>query len=254
MRAMSVRVENFNYISAGVHLLRDISFFLSQGDWLSVIGPNGSGKSTLLKSILGLAKGSSGRGIHLFEKPLGILGRREIARYAAYVPQMLTMPPFSVREFLAMSGYAWECKGKSMDKVVSEAMEQSNIAEYAHKPMRVLSGGILRRVFLAAAVAQGAEILVLDEPYSFLDPPQALEMNRLLKRLNREEGKTILMATHDLNLALDGDGLGLILRNGEQLAFGALADFPRRGVLDNAFDHEFRYFRNPHNGGLLIQP
>lgn len=254
MKEDSIRVENFNYVCSGRQLLRDINFSIRQGGWLSLIGPNGAGKSTMLRSMLGLAKRCTSRGIYLFGHEVRNLSRRQIALYAAYVPQMPAIPPFSVKEFLSLSGYARGCGAQDREKDISAAMDQTNIVEYAQKPMRILSGGILRKVFIAGALAQGSEILLLDEPYSYLDPPQAMEMNNLLGRFNRDTGKTIVMATHDLNLAMASGGLGLLLRKGEQLAFGPIADFPGSGALDRAFEHKFHYFRNPGDGRLLIQP
>lgn len=172
------------------------------------------------------------------------------------MPQLPTAPPFSVREFISLSRYAWNeplC-GDSNGEHIDSALAATGMAAYAGISMQCLSGGNLKKAFLAAALAQNTDTLVLDEPFAFLDPGQAKEMNELLRKINRKEGKTVVMATHDLNLAMEAGGRCLILRDGIQMAIGPIDQFPGRCIFDEAFGHRFNYIKNPVTGKLVAFP
>ena len=247
-------LENFSVSRGDSQILRDISFSLPKGELLWLLGANGAGKSSLLRGVLGLGGGRVTGKVRIMGQDATLADARSLAGMAAYVPQAAGAPPFSLREFAALSLYArGGAQAISRDHpAVSRALALTGMEELADSPMPSLSGGQLRRAHIAAALAQQAPLLILDEPLASLDPPQARAMSGLLGRLNREEGLTVLAATHHLSLALEAGGLALVLRAGRQLGFGPIAGLPGSGLLEEAFDHEFAYLRHPADGRTII--
>lgn len=248
----ALRLENFTVGSGSRQILQGISFSLPQGRLLWLLGPNGAGKSSLLRGLLGLPGLRAGGQASIMGQDAARSDARSLARLAAYVPQAAQAPPFSLREFAALSLYARAGAPEPGHPAVSRALAITGMEDLADLPMPSLSGGQLRRAHLAAALAQQTPMLILDEPLASLDPPQARAMSELLVRLNREEGLTVLAATHHLSLALEAGGLALLLRAGRQLGFGPMADLPESGLLEKAFQHQFTYLRHPGDGRTII--
>lgn len=249
---------NYGFSFAGVPVLKDITFSLDKGAYLAIIGPNGAGKSTLLKSFLRLHDaGWSQGGLQVHGSPLKSYSQRDLARCIAYVPQAGgRVPPYTVTEFLTLSRYPYAFGQRGLSAVdkagVDDALTLTGMEGMAARRLDTLSGGERQRAFLAAALAQGADILLLDEPASFLDPRHAAEVNALLKFLNTKRGLTMLTVTHDLNHPLDADGHVLVLRQGEQLYYGPAKALGVRGILEEAFGHSFTYFTHPGTGKPLV--
>lgn len=250
--------QDFGFTLSNQQILDRIDFTLEEGDYLSIIGPNGSGKSTLLKCLLRLHDAGRACGsIHVQGRELATYGQRELARLIAYVPQAGgRIPAFTVREFLQLSRYPYGFHQSAMraeDKeILLEAMALTGTEHLAGKRLDTLSGGERQKAYLAAALAQGTDILLLDEPASFLDPRHAAELNTLLKALNRERRLTILTVTHDLNHPFDAGGRALVLRHGRQAYFGPSEGLALQGVLEKTFDHTFTYLNHPGTGKTLV--
>ena len=181
-------------------LVEHLSFTIEKGSYLCIVGENGAGKSTLLRAILGLLKPLSGS-IVLGEG----LRRREIG----YLPQQTFVQrdfPASVRE-IVLSGCQGRCGlrpfyNREEKQIAEKAMEQMEITGLAETCYRDLSGGQQQRVLLARALCASDKLLVLDEPVSGLDPKMAETMYRLVARINREMGITIIMISHDVREAI----------------------------------------------------
>ena len=181
-------------------LVEHLSFTIEKGDYLCIVGENGAGKSTLLRALLGLLKPLSGS-IVLGEG----LRRREIG----YLPQQTFVQrdfPASVRE-IVLSGCQGRCGlrpfyNREEKQIAEKAMEQMEITGLAETCYRDLSGGQQQRVLLARALCASDKLLVLDEPVSGLDPKMAETMYRLVARINREMGITIIMISHDVREAI----------------------------------------------------
>lgn len=255
--ASIVECREFSFYYGSARILDKISFRLERGQWLSILGANGSGKSTLLKNMLRLVQGRSSGEMLLAERPREAYSQRELALLLAYVPQAGgRVPPFTVREFLNLSRYPFgmhSAERKQGDCAsVEQALELTNTASLADRRMDQLSGGQRQRAFLAAAIAQDADALLLDEPASFLDPAHVYAMNELLKKLHRDRGYTIITVTHDLSQPLDAGGMALVLRKGSQVHFGPVADLVGQGILEDAFAHEFSYLPHPKTGHTLV--
>ena len=181
-------------------LVEHLSFTIEKGSYLCIVGENGAGKSTLLRALLGLLKPLSGS-IVLGEG----LRRREIG----YLPQQTFVQrdfPASVRE-IVLSGCQGRCGlrpfyNREEKQIAEKAMEQMEITGLAETCYRDLSGGQQQRVLLARALCASDKLLVLDEPVSGLDPKMAETMYRLVARINREMGITIIMISHDVREAI----------------------------------------------------
>ena len=207
----------------GRAVLENLNFSVCPGDYLCIVGENGSGKSTLMKTILGLqppvrGKVLTGEGLR----------KNEIG----YLPQQTPVQrdfPASVRE-IVLSGCQGRCGGrpfysKGEKQLAQTAMERMQVAALAKRCYRTLSGGQQQRVLLARALCAAQNMLLLDEPVSGLDPKVTGEMYGLIQRLNREDGVTILMISHDITATLTY--ASHILHLGRRVFFGTKADYLR---------------------------
>ena len=205
--------------------LSELSFDIAPGDVAGVIGPNSSGKTTLIRLLTRVLEPAAGE-IRLEGVPVRRLARTELARRVAVVAQG-TLPqfPFTVGELVLMGRYPHD-PGRYFesprDRAVSrEAMEATGVVELADLPLDHLSGGERQRAVIARALAQEPRLLVLDEPTAHLDLRYQAEVAALLRRLNRERGVTILLVSHDLNLAAEVCDRLLLLAGGRAAATGA---------------------------------
>jgi iron complex transport system ATP-binding protein len=211
---LSVTELSFGY--PGREVLRDVTFPVVAGELVALCGPNGAGKSTLLRLLLGLLKPRAGR-VTLGGTPVGALSRREIARRAALLPQESPSDlPLTVREVVALGRLPhlgrFQAEGEEDARAVARALEATDTATLAERPVTELSGGERHRVHLARALAQGAEVLLLDEPVAGLDLVHQLQtMERL--RATADEGRGVIVALHELSLAARCDRV-LVLAGG----------------------------------------
>ncbi len=253
-----LQVRDFSFAFNGKPVLHAISFALVKGGFLSVIGPNGAGKSTLLKSLLRLHEGGHSSGEILVKgRRLSSYSQRELAKIISYVPQAGGwIPPFTVEEFLLLSRYPHGAPGlaaKEADRAVTaRALALTGMEALARRGLKTLSGGERQKAYLAAALAQEAELMLLDEPASFLDPKHAADLHALLRTLNREQGLTMVTVTHDLNHPLSAGGQALVLREGRQIFFGPVAGLLENSVLEGAYNHRFTYVTHPRTGRTAV--
>jgi iron complex transport system ATP-binding protein len=253
-----LKAEHLSFFLDGRALLEDVSFSLERGDCLFIIGPNGAGKTTLLRSLLRLHEAGRREGrITAAGRDTAELTRRELAKIASYAPQDGgNAPPFTVEEFLQLSRYphlppSGRLSGADRE-AVDRALRLTGLAGRTSTPMRHLSGGERRKAFLAAALAQEAEIIFLDEPSAFLDPRHEAELHLLLKQLNREQGLTVVTVTHNLNHPLDAGGKVLALKGGRALFFGSCGELMNGELLREVFDHGFSVLHRPGSGRPLL--
>ena len=218
------------------------------GECLVVVGPNGAGKTTLLRLLTGLLRPSAGA-VSLAGRPFVRLSRRELARRIAYVPQIRPASvPLSVEEMVLLGRYPYlgrlQLAPRPADfAAVDEALERVGIGELRHRPVDQLSGGERQAVLIAAALAQQAQLLVLDEPTLHLDARHQQQVAALLQGLKSETARTVVLATHDLNLAaLLGDRL-LALAGGQPMATGTPAEILQPPLLLRLFQARFETVR-----------
>lgn len=241
----------------GSVILDDISFSLEQGRFLAIVGPNGAGKSTLLKCLGRLRKDFSGE-VLLEGRSMAGMPQRKIARRMSWVHQTGTDSlPYTVREFAEMSRYPWQRAFSGMNaldrKCVAESLSMAGVEVFADRELRSLSGGERQRALIAAALAQGTDMLFLDEPASFLDYRYQVETQLLIERINREHGITVVLVTHDVNLALHGADEILAMKNGKLVWCGAREGFLADGLLSSIFDTEFVRF-TAASGASYVAP
>lgn len=216
----------------GRTVLQGLNFEVNPGDYLCIVGENGSGKSTLMKTILGLQAPISGRiltGDGLRKNEIG------------YLPQQTQAQkdfPASVRE-IVLSGCQGRCGSrpfysKEEKRLAEENIKKMGIGSLTKRCYRELSGGQQQRVLLARALCATRKMLLLDEPVSGLDPRVTAEMYGLIETLNREEGITVMMISHDISAALKY--ASHILHIGDSVFFGTKADYlqsPQGKVFDS---------------------
>jgi len=205
-----IMIRNYSFRLGKKQVLRDVSLVMARGEYVAMVGPNGAGKSTLLKCLDRILTGGSGE-IEICGRPLASYRQKELARLIGYVPQADgRVFPFTVEQFVLLGRYPYLSPFTPVSRqdrqVVREALELTGTVEFADRLLPTLSGGERQKVLIAAALAQGAEILLLDEPTTFLDYRHQAEIRCLLARINRESGATILAVTHDVNsAALESD-------------------------------------------------
>jgi len=204
--------------------LRDVSVSVAPGSLTGLLGPNGCGKTTLLKLMAGVLKPDLGS-VRLKERELRALSARAIAQQIAVVPQE-THPAFefTVLEMVLMGRHphlgAFQLEGPDDLAIAREALIATGTAHLASRSYTTLSGGEKQRVVIASALAQKPKVLLLDEPTASLDLGYQLEIASLLRELNRERRVTMVLATHDLNLAASLCDTLVLLREGRVLMQG----------------------------------
>ncbi|MBW2092451.1 MAG: ABC transporter ATP-binding protein [Deltaproteobacteria bacterium] len=258
MKKAAIEMHGYCFRVGRQDILKDISFTVHQGEYISVVGPNGAGKTTLLKCLNRIYTGGSGE-VKVNGLPLGSYSQRELARVISYVPQANGGPlPFTVHEFVMMGRYPYLNPFSTVsvedEEAVRNALELTGLAAYAERALNSLSGGERQKVFIAAALAQGAGILLLDEPVTFLDPRHQVEVHQILSRVNQESGVTIMAVTHDINNAFYWGERVLVLKEG-QIAFnGPAEEIIERNLLKDIYGISFQLLKNPDSDKPLVIP
>ena len=217
---------------------------IGAGELVALLGENGSGKSTFLKVAARIVSPDGGQ-LLLDGVPVDSIGRRETARRIAYLPQNLDLV-FPIRCLdLVLQGRAPHARGFSADSKSDreralEAMRACDVVDLVHRDASALSGGERRRVLLARAVAQDAGIWLLDEPTSGLDPRHRLEFLELLARTHASRGTTIVLVTHEIDLAGEIADRVVLMRRGRALASGPASETLTPERLRETFDVESR--------------
>jgi iron complex transport system ATP-binding protein len=253
-----ILVEDLSVQLGEAEILHEVSMAVGVGEFLTVIGPNGAGKSTLLRCLDGILAPSHGR-VLIDGRPIEDLDRRELARTVSYVPQPDAGPlDYTVRSFIEMGRYphigAWAALTEADAEAVTRAMELTGVDALAERSMSSLSGGERQRASIAAALAQGGSILLLDEPTSFLDYRHQVQILDLLDRLHLENGLTIVAVTHDLNSTVATSDSVVALKDGRVAATGKPAELLNGDALAAIYDADFRLVEGGHRGLPLVLP
>jgi len=200
----SIEISNLSFAYGARRVLDGVSLAIDAGERVAVLGPNGSGKTTLLKILSGVLAGAGA--VKLDGKAIESYARGELSRLAAVVPQESEIHfPFTAAEIVLMARASHHgplaLEGAADLEAARSAMAATETEALADRYLHELSGGEKQRVMIARALAQEAEILLLDEPAAFLDLKHQLGVLDLMRRLGAERGLTIVAALHDLNLA-----------------------------------------------------
>jgi len=254
----SIDVKNLNYSVSDKDILKDINLSVNKGKFYSIIGPNGSGKTTLLRNIANSLEVSKNK-VFVENKDLLSYNQRDLAKAMSYVPQDNTSDfDFSVWDIVLMGRYPYlrrfEQESAKDIEIAENALKLTKTFHLKDKNIRFLSGGERQRVFIARALTQETNILILDEPISMLDIHHALEIMDTIKHLNSTVGITILTVLHDLNIAAEYSDELILLDEGEIVAIGTPEKVLTSENLEKVYKIKVSISKNPYTNKPLIIP
>ncbi len=258
--AAAISARNVGVSIDAARLLDGVDLSAERGRFVGLIGPNGAGKSTLLRAMASVLRYQDGA-VSLFGRDLEALSSRRIAELLALLPQSPPYSPgFTAVELVLMGRYPhlgrFQVEGRDDERIAHESMRLTETDAFHERSVDTLSGGERQRVFLARALAQQPQILLLDEPTSNLDILHQLKILSLVRRLV-DDGLTVVTAIHDLNLAARFCDRLVLLEGGRVVADGAPEAVIRPDVVERAFGVRSAVYRDPATGALavsLIEP
>ncbi len=219
---VKLKIKNVAFNYASVHVLKNICIELAESEMLGVVGPNGAGKSTLIRCIDRILKPQHGT-ILLDGQNINDMRQMELARKIGYIPQTTAQAfPATVFDTVLMGRrphLGWRSCEKDTEKVL-DMLQMLNIEEFAMRDINELSGGQRQKVFIARALTQEPDVLLLDEPTSNLDIRHQLEVMDIIMNIVRDKGITAITAIHDLNLASRYANRMVMLSNGKIFSAG----------------------------------
>ena len=229
-----------SHISTGYGIkiiLNDVSVAFEKGKLTSIIGANGCGKSTLLKTILGILPSKSGN-VTIDGARLKEMSRNDIARRIAYLSQEKNTPDMTVEQLVLHGRFphlSYPRRYTDQDRVIAVGvMEQMGIVEYAHKPLYSLSGGMKQNSYIAMALAQETDYILLDEPTTYLDIAHQLELMKILRSL-ADSGKGIVAVMHDMPMAFTFSDKIILINDGRIVDDERPEKIYERNVIDKVF-------------------
>jgi iron complex transport system ATP-binding protein len=248
--------QNIIFSYDGMEVLKGINISISKGRMIGVLGANGAGKSTLLKVLCGVINPKSGR-ILYNSKEIKHLDKREAAKRISYVPQNLTFGfPFTVAEVVLMGRAPYigrfEFERESDWNVAINAMETVGIGHLQDRLVTEISGGERQLTSLARAVAQEPEIMILDEPATFLDLKHKTAIMKLLKQLKVEKSISVVAATHDIFSALFYFDEIILLKDGKIFAEGSPEEILKEEILTAVYETKVNVKKE--NGKIFVLP
>jgi iron complex transport system ATP-binding protein len=244
--AYALRDVTFRYATTfrdtSESVLKNLTCSIDAGKILGILGPNGSGKSTLLKLLARVLRQGTGT-IELFGSPLSLLSQADVARRVALVPQeTMQIFPFTIAEMVLMGRFphhrgwgGWHWEDSEDWRIAHQAMEALDVTHLGSRLVTDVSGGERQRAVIARALAQEPQVLLLDEPTAFLDLHHQLDILRILRRLNRERGLTVILVSHDLNLASQYCDRLMLLHHGQIVEVGSPREVLRPDLLESVY-------------------
>ncbi|MDO4927749.1 MAG: ABC transporter ATP-binding protein [Corynebacterium sp.] len=239
-------------------IVHDVSLKIPDQKVTTIIGANGCGKSTLLRGLARMLPLQSGT-VTLDDQDIKSYKHRDLAKQLSMLPQSpITPPGVTVAELVGRGRHphqSWLHQwSSSHSEIVDEAMELTNVAELRDRPVTDLSGGQRQRVWISMVLAQDTDIVFLDEPTTYLDLAHSVEVLDLVRRLNKQQNKTIVMVLHDLNLASRYSDHLVLMKQGHLIAQGQPNDVISAESLYDVFGLRARVIPDPCAAGPLIVP
>lgn len=239
-------------------VVHDLDLELTEGSFTAVVGPNGCGKSTLLRALGRLLRPTGGQ-VLLDGRAIARTPTREVAKVLGLLPQSPIAPEgLTVADLVARGRHphqSWVRQWSRDDEaVVAEALEWTDMAELAGRPVDALSGGQRQRAWISMALAQGTDLLLLDEPTTYLDLAHQIDVLELVGRLHAERGRTVAVVLHDLNLAARYAQRLVAMKDGVLVASGTPAEVLTEQLLAEVFDLEARIVPDPVTGTPMVVP
>jgi iron complex transport system ATP-binding protein len=235
----AIEIEQLSHWYGDCQVLGNLTFSIKRGGFFIIVGPNGSGKTTLMKIISGLVGLQQGT-VKILGRSIRQYTRRSLAIKMAYVPQMVPPDfPFTVTEMVLMGrsphlGLLGIERHKDL-AVAREAMAFTGVDRLAERKLDQLSGGERQRVFIARAICQDPQVILLDEPTASLDLAHQIRVMDLMERLKKEKNMTVVMVSHDINLAAMYAESMLLLNQGRVSGLGRPRDVLTYQALEEAY-------------------
>ncbi len=242
----------------GAAVVRDLVLDVARGEIVTLVGPNGSGKSTILRALARLMRPQGGT-VYLNGRAIHRTSTRRVAQQLAILPQNPVAPDdLTIRDLVARGRFArqawWRASGTHDRDVIAWALEATGLIDLSDRRLNTLSGGERQRAWIALALAQEPQVLLLDEPTTFLDISHQLEVMGLLQKLNEENGLSIVMVLHDLNQAARFSHRLVALRRGDVYAAGPPACVLTETMLREVFQVEGVLGRDPITDTPIFTP
>jgi iron complex transport system ATP-binding protein len=236
----------------------DLDLELTDGSFTAIVGPNGCGKSTLLRALGRLLRPTSGT-VLLDGRAITSTSTREVAKVLGLLPQTPLAPEgLTVADLVARGRHphqSWLRQWSADDEaVVTEALTWTDMADLADAPVDALSGGQRQRAWISMALAQGTDLLLLDEPTTYLDLAHQVDVLELVGRLHAERGRTVVVVLHDLNLAARHAQRLVAMKDGVLVAAGTPDEVLTEQLLADVFELEARVVPDPVTGTPMVVP
>ncbi|AJP03159.1 ABC transporter [Streptomyces cyaneogriseus subsp. noncyanogenus] len=256
MTRLAARALTLGYDDRTV--VRDLDLDIPDGEVTVIVGPNACGKSTTLRALGRLLRPQGGA-VLLDGRALAELPTRQIARRIGLLPQTPVAPEaITVADLVARGRQPhqrwWRQWSDEDERAVTEAMERTDVAALAGRPVDELSGGQRQRVWIAMALAQETDLLLLDEPTTYLDIAHQVEVLDLVRELNHDKGRTVVTVLHDLNQAARYAGHLVAMKEGRIAAQGPPADVVTADLVREVFGLDCVVVPDPVTGGPLVVP
>jgi iron complex transport system ATP-binding protein len=239
-------------------VVHDLDLQLTDGSFTAIVGPNGCGKSTLLRALGRLLRPAAGQ-VLLDGRAIALAPTREVAKVLGLLPQAPTAPDgLTVADLVARGRHphqSWLRQWSREDEAaVAEALAWTDMSDLADRTVDTLSGGQRQRAWISMALAQGTDLLLLDEPTTYLDLSHQIDVLELVARLHAERGRTVALVLHDLNLAARYARRLVAMRDGVLVASGTPAEVLTEQLLAEVFDLEARIVPDPVSGTPMVVP
>lgn len=239
-------------------VLDGVDLAVAEGKLTVLLGPNGSGKSTLLKTLARTLTPSAGR-VCLDGQDIHRRNTREVAQRLGILPQGPSAPEgLTVRQLVGMGRFPhqrlWRQDAEQDARAVREAMAYTDVTAFAERSVDALSGGQRQRCWIAMVLAQETDLILLDEPTTFLDLKVQVDLLELLSRLAHEHGRTLLLVLHDLNLAAAYADRLVMMRDGRIVTSGTPREVFTATNLKRVFDLDAQVLEDPRTGSPICVP
>lgn len=253
--SFAVQLEDVAFSYGKRPFIQGLSAGFRSGCVTSIVGPNGCGKSTLVKLVNGMLRPSAGE-VLVDGRPTGGFSPKQRALMVATLAQSMRPPAMTVESLVACGRYPHQSlqgrMGAEDRRRVEEAMEMAGVADFRNHDVRTLSGGERQRACIAMTLAQDTPTIMLDEPTTYLDIGACHDLMALVRKLNEQHNKTVIMVIHDLDLALRYSDRLLVMQRGSRLGEGAVDEVLASGSLEQAFDVTIRAHDDPEGRAYTV--
>jgi iron-chelate-transporting ATPase len=257
-RAASLVGDDLSFVAGGRKILDEISCHIRSDRITALVGPNGSGKSSLMRLLVRLEKPTKGQ-VRLSGHDVTSFSRREFARRLAFLPQDMQPPmALSVRELVACGRHPhrplWRTETKRDREIIEEALETTDLTVLSGRPVGALSGGERQRALIAMALTQETQVLMLDEPTTYLDLRYQIQILELVHKLQKDRNLTVCWVLHDLNEAAAYSDEVIVLAKGRCVATGSPESVLTPDFIRDVFGIDMLRLAHPTDGGPILVP